>query len=60
MLSPQTVVELFYVTAARKLIISQIYSQQQSPSLLHWSHMMSSVVHLLAQLLYPSSPVVSR
>ena len=53
-------VELFYVTAARKLIISQIYSQQQSPSLLHWSHMMSSVVHLLAQLLYPSSPAVSR
>uniref|UniRef100_A0A3Q3W6F3 Uncharacterized protein n=1 Tax=Mola mola TaxID=94237 RepID=A0A3Q3W6F3_MOLML len=53
---PQTVVELFYVTAARKLIISQIYSQQQSPSLLHWSHMMSSVVHLLAQLLWPSNP----
>lgn len=52
-LSPQTVVELFYQTAARKIIISQIYCQQQSPSLLHWSHMMSSVVHLLAQLLYP-------
>lgn len=53
-LSPQTVVELFYQTAARKIIISQIYCQQQSPSLLHWSHMMSSVVQLLAQLLYPS------
>lgn len=46
-------VELFYQTGARKMIINQIYSQQQSPSLLHWSHMMSTVVHLLAQLLYP-------
>lgn len=36
------------------MIVNQIYSQQQSPSLLHWSHMMSTVVHLLAQLLYPS------
>lgn len=53
-LSPQTVVELFYQTVARKIIISQIYCQQQSPSLLHWSHMMSNVVHLLTQLLYPS------
>lgn len=56
-LSPQTVVELFYQTTARKIIISQIYSQQQGPFMLHWSHMMSSVVHLLAQLLYPSSGV---
>lgn len=55
MLSPQTVVELFYQTTARKIIISQIYSQQQGPLTLHWSHMMSSVVHLLTQLLYPSS-----
>lgn len=53
MLSPQTVVELFYQTTARKIIISQIYSQQQGPLMLHWSHMMSSVVHLLTQLLYP-------
>lgn len=53
-LSPQTVVELFYQTAARKIIISQIYSQQQSNSLLHWTHMISNVVNLLAQLLYPS------
>lgn len=59
-LSPQTVVELFYQTAARKIIISQIYCQQQSPSLLHWSHMMSSVVHLLAQLLYPSGVCGNR
>ncbi|XP_068452615.1 nuclear pore complex protein Nup160 [Clinocottus analis] len=54
-LSPQTVVELFYQTAARKLIISQVYSQQQS-SKLHWSHMISNVVVLLAQLLWPSNP----
>ncbi|TKS72896.1 Nuclear pore complex protein [Collichthys lucidus] len=53
-LSPQTVVELFYQTAARKTIISHIYAQQQSNSLLHWSHMTSNVVHLLAQMLYPS------
>lgn len=46
-------VELFYQTTARKIIISQIYSQQQGPLMLHWSHMMSSVVHLLTQLLYP-------
>uniref|UniRef100_A0A668ADZ8 Nucleoporin 160 n=1 Tax=Myripristis murdjan TaxID=586833 RepID=A0A668ADZ8_9TELE len=59
-LSPQTVVELFYQTVARKAIISQIYSQQQSPSpgnaLLHWPHMASNVVNLLAQLLWPSNP----
>ncbi|XP_075941449.1 nuclear pore complex protein Nup160 isoform X2 [Anarhichas minor] len=55
-LSPQTVVELFYQTVARKMIISQIYSQQQSNTLLHWSHMISNVVILLAQLLWPSNP----
>ncbi|XP_049929502.1 nuclear pore complex protein Nup160 [Epinephelus moara] len=55
-LSPQTVVELFYQTVARKMIISQIYSQQQSNSMLHWSHMISNVVNLLAQLLWPSNP----
>ncbi|KAL6106123.1 nup160 [Pungitius sinensis] len=54
-LSPQTVLELFYQTAARKLIISQIYSQQQSSSVLLWSHMISNVVILLAQLLWPSN-----
>uniref|UniRef100_A0A671XRX9 Nucleoporin 160 n=1 Tax=Sparus aurata TaxID=8175 RepID=A0A671XRX9_SPAAU len=54
-LSPQTVVELFYQTAARRIIISHIYSQQQSNSLLHWSHMISNVVNLLAQL-WPSNP----
>uniref|UniRef100_A0A3Q3JNV8 Nucleoporin 160 n=1 Tax=Monopterus albus TaxID=43700 RepID=A0A3Q3JNV8_MONAL len=53
---PQTVVELFYQTAARKIIISHIYSQQQSNSLLLWTHMVSNVVQLLAQLLWPSSP----
>ncbi|GLD70676.1 nuclear pore complex protein Nup160 isoform X2 [Lates japonicus] len=55
-LSPQTVVELFYQTIARKMIISQIYSQQQSNSLLLWTNMVSNVVHLLAQLLWPSNP----
>ncbi|XP_071369421.1 nuclear pore complex protein Nup160 [Centroberyx affinis] len=59
-LSPQTVVELFYQTVARKTVISQIYTQQQSPSpgnaLLHWPHMVSNVVNLLAQLLWPSNP----
>uniref|UniRef100_A0A672YNC0 Nucleoporin 160 n=1 Tax=Sphaeramia orbicularis TaxID=375764 RepID=A0A672YNC0_9TELE len=58
--NPQTVVELFYQTAARKTIISQIYSQQQSPTpgnaLLHWPQMVSNVVNLLAQLLWPSNP----
>ncbi|KAM8892398.1 nuclear pore complex protein Nup160 isoform 1-T1 [Spinachia spinachia] len=53
--SPQTVLELFYQTAARKLVISQIYCQQQSSSVLLWSHMISNVVILLAQLLWPSN-----
>uniref|UniRef100_A0A8C4ZUY2 Nuclear pore complex protein Nup160 n=1 Tax=Gadus morhua TaxID=8049 RepID=A0A8C4ZUY2_GADMO len=60
LLSPQTVVGLFYQTVARKTIISQIYGQQQSAApttaLLHWPHMVSNVVHLLAQLLWPSNP----
>lgn len=34
-------------------MVSQIFSQQQSDSLLLWSHMTSNLVHLLAQLLYP-------
>ncbi|KAM6973336.1 nuclear pore complex protein Nup160 [Aplochiton taeniatus] len=59
-LCPQTVVELFYQSVARRSIIAQIYGQQQSPSpataLLHWPHMVSSVVTLLAQLLWPSNP----
>lgn len=55
-LSPQTVLELFYQTVARKYIISQIYSQSQNDTeLLQWQHMVSNVVHLLAQLLYPST-----
>ncbi|XP_063761615.1 nuclear pore complex protein Nup160 isoform X2 [Eleginops maclovinus] len=55
-LSPQTVVELFYQTVGRKMIVSQIYSQQQSSSLLVWSHLISNVVVVLAQLLWPSNP----
>nr|XP_043873458.1 nuclear pore complex protein Nup160 [Solea senegalensis] len=50
-LSPQTVLELFYQTVARKLIICQMDCGQ-----LVWSHMISSMVHLLAQLLWPSNP----
>uniref|UniRef100_A0A674CRB0 Nucleoporin 160 n=1 Tax=Salmo trutta TaxID=8032 RepID=A0A674CRB0_SALTR len=57
--SPQTVVELFYQSVARKAIITQIYSKQHSPSpgtaLLHWPHMVSSVVTLLAQQLWPNN-----
>uniref|UniRef100_A0A665UIY1 Nucleoporin 160 n=1 Tax=Echeneis naucrates TaxID=173247 RepID=A0A665UIY1_ECHNA len=53
-LSPQTVLELFYQTSARRIIVSQFFSQQHSSSLLVWSHMISTVVTLLAQLLYPS------
>uniref|UniRef100_A0A4W5LG59 Nucleoporin 160 n=1 Tax=Hucho hucho TaxID=62062 RepID=A0A4W5LG59_9TELE len=55
-LSPQTVVELFYQSVARKAIIAQIYSQQQSTALLHWPQMVSSVVTLLAQQLWPNNP----
>uniref|UniRef100_A0AAQ5ZZR4 Nucleoporin 160 n=1 Tax=Amphiprion ocellaris TaxID=80972 RepID=A0AAQ5ZZR4_AMPOC len=55
-LSPQTVVELFYQTVGRRIIISQIYSQQQTCSVLLWNHMISNVVQLLAQLLWPSNP----
>ncbi|XP_047451481.1 nuclear pore complex protein Nup160 [Mugil cephalus] len=55
-LGPQTVVELFYQTSARKLIVSQVLSQQTTSSQLVWSHVISSVVQLLAQLLWPSNP----
>uniref|UniRef100_A0A3P9ILY1 Nucleoporin 160 n=1 Tax=Oryzias latipes TaxID=8090 RepID=A0A3P9ILY1_ORYLA len=55
-LCPQTVVELFYRTAGRKLVVSQMFSHQQIPSLLLWSPVISSVVQLLAQLLWPSNP----
>nr|XP_057932206.1 nuclear pore complex protein Nup160 [Doryrhamphus excisus] len=59
-LSPQTLVELFYQTAARKKILSQIFAQSHDPSasdpVLMWTDMMSNVVQLLAQLLWPSNP----
>ncbi|CAB1313483.1 unnamed protein product [Coregonus sp. 'balchen'] len=45
-LSPQTVVELFYQSVARKAIITQIYSQQQSTAPLHWPQMVSSVEYV--------------
>uniref|UniRef100_A0A3Q2PVR1 Nucleoporin 160 n=1 Tax=Fundulus heteroclitus TaxID=8078 RepID=A0A3Q2PVR1_FUNHE len=55
-LSPQTVLELFYQTAARRIIISQIFSLQNTDSPLIWTHMISSLVQLLAQLIWPSNP----
>ncbi|XP_020509237.3 nuclear pore complex protein Nup160 [Labrus bergylta] len=55
-LSPQTVVELVYQTVARKMMVSQIFSQQHADALLPWSHITSSLVHLLAQLLWPNNP----
>ncbi|KAL0968663.1 hypothetical protein UPYG_G00269910 [Umbra pygmaea] len=56
-LSPQTVVELFYQSVARKAIVSQIYTQGSSPDTapLHWPHMVSNVVTLLAQELWPNN-----
>ncbi|XP_017292270.1 nuclear pore complex protein Nup160 [Kryptolebias marmoratus] len=55
-LNPQTVVELFYQTVGRRLIVSQMFSQQQCDSLLHWTQLISNVVQLLSQLLWPSNP----
>ncbi|XP_069028887.1 nuclear pore complex protein Nup160 [Embiotoca jacksoni] len=55
-LSPQTVVELFYQCVGRKMVVCQMFSQQQSNSLLLWTHMMSNMVQLLTQLLWPSNP----
>ncbi|XP_037539262.1 nuclear pore complex protein Nup160 [Nematolebias whitei] len=55
-LNPQTLVELFYQTVGRRIIISQMFSQQQYDSLLLWTQLISTVVQLLAQLLWPSNP----
>ncbi|XP_057184920.1 nuclear pore complex protein Nup160 isoform X1 [Triplophysa rosa] len=58
-LSPQTVLELFYQNVARKVIVSQIFSQQDTmanESVLHWPQMISSVLTLLCQFLWPSNP----
>ncbi|XDV52581.1 hypothetical protein PO909_021298 [Leuciscus waleckii] len=55
-LNPQTVVELFYQNVARKAIMSQIFSQQDvegNQNMLHWPQMISSVLTLLCQFLYP-------
>ncbi|CAN9498665.1 unnamed protein product [Ophioblennius macclurei] len=58
-LCPQTLVELFYQTSARRTIVSQIFSQQPRGSLLLWTQTMSNVVQLLAQLLWPANPCFS-
>ncbi|XP_053538114.1 nuclear pore complex protein Nup160 [Ictalurus punctatus] len=59
-LSPQTVVELFYQNIARKSIVLQLFGQREAPeshiTSLHWNQLISSVVHLLTQLLWPSNP----
>ncbi|XP_056307658.1 nuclear pore complex protein Nup160-like [Danio aesculapii] len=58
-LNPQTVVELFYQNVARKAVMSQIFSQQDvesDQSVLHWPQMISSVLTLLCQALWPSNP----
>lgn len=55
-LCPQTVVELFYQTCARRTIVSQIFSQQPRTSLLFWNQTIPNVVQLLAQLLWPANP----
>ncbi|XP_028306669.1 nuclear pore complex protein Nup160 [Gouania willdenowi] len=54
-LGAQTLLELFYRTSARRTIVSHLFDQQQNNSLL-WSHMMSNMVTLLTQLLWPSNP----
>ncbi|XP_056595855.1 nuclear pore complex protein Nup160 isoform X2 [Triplophysa dalaica] len=58
-LSPQTVLELFYQNVARKVIVSQIFSHQDmmaNESVLHWPQMISSVLTMLCQFLWPSNP----
>ncbi|XP_060784508.1 nuclear pore complex protein Nup160 isoform X1 [Neoarius graeffei] len=59
-LSPQTVVELFYQNVAHKSIVPQLFGQREAPeshiTSLHWNQLISSVVHLLTQLLWPSNP----
>uniref|UniRef100_A0A8C2EYK3 Nucleoporin 160 n=1 Tax=Cyprinus carpio TaxID=7962 RepID=A0A8C2EYK3_CYPCA len=58
-LNPQTVVELFYQNVARKAIMSQIFSQQDvegNQTMLHWPQMISSVLTLFCQFLWPSNP----
>ncbi|KAL0154449.1 hypothetical protein M9458_048712, partial [Cirrhinus mrigala] len=47
---------MFYQNVARKAIMSQIFSQQDvggNQTMLHWPQMISSVLALLCQFLYP-------
>ncbi|KAL4622892.1 nuclear pore complex protein Nup160 [Arapaima gigas] len=58
-MSPQTLLELFYQNVARKVIISQIYGQQNtslSQAVLNWPQMVSTIVTLFAQHVWPSNP----
>ncbi|XP_036390935.1 nuclear pore complex protein Nup160 [Megalops cyprinoides] len=58
-LTLQTVVELFYQNVGRKAIISQIHSQQSvllGQAVLSWPQMVSTIITLLGQHLWPSNP----
>ncbi|RXM33300.1 Nuclear pore complex protein Nup160 [Acipenser ruthenus] len=57
--SPQTVVELFFQTVARKRIIYQIYAQPDAPltqAILNWSQLIAAISVFLLQHLWPSNP----
>ncbi|KAK1159711.1 nuclear pore complex protein Nup160-like [Acipenser oxyrinchus oxyrinchus] len=57
--SPQTVVELFFQTVARKRIIYQIYAQPDTPltqAVLNWSELIAAISVYLLQHLWPSNP----
>ncbi|KAM9753725.1 nuclear pore complex protein Nup160-like [Menidia menidia] len=53
---PQTVVELFYRAGGRRCAVSHLLAETSGPAPLPWGHMTCSLVHLLAQLLWPSNP----
>ncbi|XP_018598836.1 nuclear pore complex protein Nup160 [Scleropages formosus] len=58
-LSPQTLLELFYQNVARKVIISQIHSHQSTPlsqAVLSWPQLVSTIITLLAQHVWPNNP----
>nr|XP_023673218.1 nuclear pore complex protein Nup160 [Paramormyrops kingsleyae] len=59
LMSPQTVLELFYHNVGRKLVVSQIHSQQGAPlsqEVLSWPQMASAIVTLFLQHVWPSNP----
>ncbi|XP_053741482.1 nuclear pore complex protein Nup160 [Synchiropus splendidus] len=55
-LTPQTLVEHFYLNVARKIIVlSQLESPPAGGGLLQWTNTISNTVNLLSQLLWPSN-----